>query len=158
MKRYETIFIADPDLSEEERGQIVEKTNNLINNQNGYVVEFDEWGSRKLAYDIGKKNRGYYIRIDYCGDGPLVDEMERTFRIDDRILKFMTILLETNVNLDKVKEEAAKIKEEKIAKQEKAAIGESDDPKASPRDEENGDYPDEFSQDEISDEEISDEE
>jgi small subunit ribosomal protein S6 len=75
MNRYETIFIADPDLSEEIRGQLFEKTKDLIEKQNGYLGVFDEWGNKKLAYEIKKRERGYYVRIDYCGDGPLVKEM-----------------------------------------------------------------------------------
>ncbi len=118
MKQYETIFITDPDLSEEDRDQLFKRTKDLISNQGGFLVKFDEWGARKLAYDIRKKNRGYYVRIDYCGDGPLVGEMERTFRIDDRVLKFMTILLERDVNLEEIKEALAAEEEEAAAKYE----------------------------------------
>jgi small subunit ribosomal protein S6 len=116
MKQYETIFITDPDLSEEDRDQLFERTKGLISSQGGFLVKFDEWGARKLAYDIKKKNRGYYVRLDYCGDGPLVGEMERNFRIDDRVLKFMTILLERDVNLEEIKEALAVEEEEAAAK------------------------------------------
>ena len=111
MNRYEIIFISDLDLSEEIRGQLFEKTKNLIEKQNGYLCSFDEWGNKKLAYEIKKKDRGYYVRIDYCGDGALVKEMERSFRIDDRVLKFMTILLEKDIDLELLKEEIEREKE-----------------------------------------------
>jgi small subunit ribosomal protein S6 len=78
---------------------------------------FDDWGIKKLAYEIKKKNRGHYIRLDYGGDGTLVAEMERSFRIDDRVMKFMTILLEESVNLDDLKEEQASASEEKTAEE-----------------------------------------
>lgn len=117
MRRYETFFIADPDISEEERGQLFEKTKNLISQQEGFLVMFDDWGVKKLAYDIKKKNRGHYIRLDYGGDGALVAEMERSFRIDDRVMKFMTVLLEESVNLDDLKEEQARASEEKTAEE-----------------------------------------
>lgn len=78
---------------------------------------FDDWGVKKLAYDIKKKNRGHYIRLDYGGDGTLVAEMERSFRIDDRVMKFMTVLLEESVNLDDLKEEQARASEEKTAEE-----------------------------------------
>ena len=119
MRRYETIFISDPDLSETERGQVFEKTKNLISDYNGILVVFDEWGIKKLAYDIKKKNRGYYVLIDYCGDGDLVDEMERSFRIDDRVLKFMTIVLDKEVDPEAIQLELSKAEEEAAAEQAK---------------------------------------
>ena len=113
MRRYETIFIVDPDISDEERAPLFEKITELIPQQDGLLVEFDEWGTKKLAYEIKKKIRGHYIRLDYCGTGALVDEIERLFKIDERILKYMTVLLDKNIELDKIKEEIAAKEAEK---------------------------------------------
>lgn len=113
MRRYETIFIVDPDISDEERTPLFEKITELIPQQGGLFIEFDEWGTKKLAYEIKKKIRGYYTRLDYCGTGTLVDEIERLFKIDERILKYMTVLLEKNIDLDKIKEEIAAKEAEK---------------------------------------------
>lgn len=107
MQRYETIFIIDPDLSEEGRAPVVERLVQLIPQQNGVLVEEDHWGSRKLAYPIRKKQRGYYLRLDYCGVGALVDELERFCRIDERLLKYMTIKLADDVDVDQVQAEMA---------------------------------------------------
>ncbi len=107
MRRYETIFIADNDLSEEDRSPIFEKIKDLIQQYSGLMVMVDEWGGKKLAYEIKKKARGYYVRLDYCGSGVLVNEIERFFRIDDRILKYMTVLLDKDVDIEAVKEEIA---------------------------------------------------
>ncbi len=112
MRRYETITIIDPDLSDEERAQVLERTTNLIPKEGGFLIMLDDWGNRKLAYEIKKKVRGYYVRIDYCGMGSLVDEMERFFRIDDKILKFMTVLLEKDADVENIKEEMAEAKAE----------------------------------------------
>jgi small subunit ribosomal protein S6 len=73
----------------------------------------DEWGTRKLAYEIRKKLRGYYVRFDYCGNGSLVQEMERFFRIDDRVLKFLTVLVDNDVDPEKIKEELAQAEAKK---------------------------------------------
>jgi len=107
MRRYETMFIIDPDLSDEGRGPVIERVKGLIESQDGFLVEMNEWGLRKLAYTIKKKPRGYYILLNYCGTGPLVNEMERFFRIDDRVLKFMTIVLDEDADIEKIKEEIA---------------------------------------------------
>ena len=111
MRRYETIFIADNDLSEEDRSPIFEKLKDLIQQHSGLLVMVDQWGGKKLAYEIKKKARGYYVRLDYCGLGILVNEIERFFRIDDRILKYMTVVLDKDVDIETVKEEIAQIEE-----------------------------------------------
>jgi small subunit ribosomal protein S6 len=73
----------------------------------GFLISTDDWGERKLAYDIKKKGRGYYVRFDFCGLASLVNEIERFFRIDDRALKFMTVLLNEDADLEKIKAEKA---------------------------------------------------
>ncbi|MFH2066029.1 MAG: 30S ribosomal protein S6 [Pseudomonadota bacterium] len=117
MRRYETIFISDPDLSEEDRKQLFEKTKDLIESRKGFLVLFDDWGMKKLAYEIKNKSRGYYVRLDYCGDGGLVSEMERSFRIDDRVIKFMTIVLDKDADPEKVQQEIAREAEVKAARE-----------------------------------------
>jgi small subunit ribosomal protein S6 len=107
MRRYETIVIADPDLSAEQRDPLLQRVSDVVKQGDGYLALTDEWGARKLAYEIKKKNRGYYIRFDFCGTGAVVNEMERFFRIDDRVLKYMTVLLDKAADIEKVKEEIA---------------------------------------------------
>ena len=108
MRRYETFIIIDPDLSDEERSPIFEKVKDLIKQEECLLVTLDEWGGRRLAYEIKKKSRGYYVRLDYCGTGKLVNEMERFFRIDDRVMKYMTVLLDKYADIELIKEEIAK--------------------------------------------------
>ena len=137
MRRYETIFIIDNDLSEEGRSPILEKLEDLIQQYNGLLVMADEWGTKKLAYEIKKKGRGYYVCLDYCGSGPLVDEIERFFRIDDRVLKYMTVVLDKDVDIENVKEEIAKAEEAKAAQAEaeEAKAAQIDTPDVEPTDE-----------------------
>jgi small subunit ribosomal protein S6 len=119
MRRYETFAIIDPDLSEDQRSPLIGRVEELISQMDGFLVDTDDWGERKLAYDIKKKGRGYYVRFDYCGLAALVNEIERFFRIDDRALKYMTVLLNADADLEK-------IKEEKAAKESAAADDSSD--------------------------------
>jgi len=107
MKRYETIIIIDPDLSKEAEAPVLERVNDLIPQFKGFLIETDDWGNKKLAYDIKKKSRGHYVRFDFCGDGALVQEIERFFKIDDKVLKFMTVLLDEDADLDAIKAELA---------------------------------------------------
>ena len=105
MRRYETFVIIDPDLSQDQREPLIGRVEELISQMDGFLVITDDWGERKLAYDIKKKGRGYYVRFDYCGLPLLVNEIERFFRIDDRALKYMTVLLSENPDLEKIKED-----------------------------------------------------
>jgi small subunit ribosomal protein S6 len=111
MRRYETIVIVDPDIGEDQRAPVFDRIKELVPQKGGLVVEFDEWGARKMAYEVKKKKRGYYLRVDYCGTGDLVSEMERQFRIDDRVLKYMTILLEDDVNMERIQEKMSQASE-----------------------------------------------
>jgi small subunit ribosomal protein S6 len=117
MRRYETICIIDPDLSADERVPIYERLHDLVPQQGGFVVNQDEWGNQRLAYEIKKKARGYYLRLDYCGSGAVVDEMERFFRIDDRVLKYMTVLLEKDADVEGIKAEMAAAAEAQAQKE-----------------------------------------
>ena len=123
MRRYETIIITDPDLSAEQREPVLQRVDDVVKQGDGYLALTDEWGARKLAYEIKKKDRGYYIRFDFCGTGAVVNEIERFFRIDDRVLKYMTVLVDKTVDIEKIKEEiaAAQSKSEKAKKEAEAA-------------------------------------
>ncbi len=65
MRRYETFVIIDPDISQEERDPLIERVQELISRMDGFLVFTDVWGEKKLAYEIRKKERGYYVRFDY---------------------------------------------------------------------------------------------
>ena len=95
MRRYETILIIDPDLSEDARQPLLERiVETIIPEQGGELIATDEWGNRKLAYEIKKQTRGYYVYLDYSGDGGVVDEIERFCRIEDGVLKYMTMVID----------------------------------------------------------------
>jgi small subunit ribosomal protein S6 len=112
MRRYETFIILDPDLSAEQRLPAIERVKDILAQMGGFLIRIDEWGSRKLAYTIAKKERGYYVRFDFCGTGQLVNEMERFFRIDERVLKHMSVMLDQSPDIEKIKDELAKAEAE----------------------------------------------
>ena len=120
MRRYETVFIVNPSLSQEESQPLFDKLTDLIVAHQGLMVKFDEWGQKRLAYEIRKQTRGYYILLDFCGNGSLVKELERNMRLDDRVLKYMTVCVAKDVDEEAIRteikaaeeaaEEAAKVK------------------------------------------------
>lgn len=126
MRRYETITIVDPDLSDAERGQRFDKIVDLINQMNGVIIETEDWGNKRLAYEIRKKTRGHYLRFDYCGTGELVAEFERNCRIDDKFLKYMTIILQDSADPEVIKQEIADSRAKKAAEEEAAMAQNAD--------------------------------
>jgi small subunit ribosomal protein S6 len=105
MRRYETIVIVDADVPENDRVSLLSRILEIIPQQEGILINEDLWGVKKLAYEIKKKSRGFYARYDYCGMGPLVDELERFFRIDDRVLKYLTVQLDADADVEKIQAE-----------------------------------------------------
>ena len=111
MRKYETVFISDPDLQDQARLDLYDKVRNIIAKENGIFLNFDEWGNKKMAYEIKKKLRGNYVCATYGGTGELVTELERNFRLTDDILKFMTILLSDDVTVESLEKEVADAKD-----------------------------------------------
>ena len=132
MRRYETIVIVDSDLSESDRTSLLSRVKEIIPQQEGVLIKEDLWGTKKLAYEIKKKPRGYYARYDYCGMGALVDELERFFRIDDRVLKYLTVQLDDDADVEKIQAELAALEagssSEAVAEQEPAPAAEGSAP------------------------------
>ena len=110
MRKYETVFILDPTLEKSTLEEEVKKVEDLIVNRKGKVIKVDRWGTRRLAYPIAKKQQGYYTLIFFEGDGDLVVELERNYRLNESCLRYLTVLSEE----EEVEEKAAPPEEEKV--------------------------------------------
>ena len=93
MRKYEAMFILRPDLEEEKRNELIEKFKTIISND-GEVEEVNEWGMKKLAYEIKKFKEGYYVLANFKANTDLPKELERNFRISDNVIRYMVINLE----------------------------------------------------------------
>jgi small subunit ribosomal protein S6 len=90
MNMYETIFILDSLLTPEEIDKTVERINALIESNNGKVVSVDKWGKRRLAYEIEKKQYGFYVAIEFESDGTLPQVLQNEYNYNDKILRYLT--------------------------------------------------------------------
>ena len=90
LNKYECIFIIDPDLDEENTKALVEKFKNLLETS-AQLENVDEWGKRKLAYEIAGKTEGYYVLADFSANSDFPRELERIFKITDGIIKYMIV-------------------------------------------------------------------
>ncbi|NTV12579.1 MAG: 30S ribosomal protein S6 [Desulfobulbaceae bacterium] len=94
MRRYETIAILKPSLSEDEIKAVIDRVTGIIEGFKGSIIKLDRWGIKKLAYTIDKEQQGFYLYTQYAGIPEAVSEVERICRIDDRIMKYLTVKLQ----------------------------------------------------------------
>lgn len=90
MNNYETVFIATPVLSEAQLQEVIGKFQGVITENGGQIVNLENWGLKKLAYTIQKKTTGFYVLIEFTGEGPIVETLETQYRRDERIIRFLT--------------------------------------------------------------------
>ncbi|HVN84600.1 MAG TPA: 30S ribosomal protein S6 [Candidatus Binatia bacterium] len=91
MQRYETLFVMHPDVPEAQVRETVDRARRLIQSMGGEPGAVHEWGMRDLAYPIEKQRRGYYIVLEYAGGGDVVKELERTLKIADEVLRYVSV-------------------------------------------------------------------
>ena len=116
MRRYETIYMLRPNLGEEEINTIIDNANGIILSEGGTIIQFDRWGLRKFAYPIKKESQGIYIFCDYATEPAAVLEMERKFRINDSVLKYMTVKLADDITAEKIEQAKVETATRKAAK------------------------------------------
>jgi small subunit ribosomal protein S6 len=97
LKQYETVFIMTPVLSEEQMKETVEKYQKFLKSKEAEIVYEDSWGLRKLAYPIQKKSTGFYHLIEFKANPEIIREWEVTFKRDERILRFLTVVLDKDM-------------------------------------------------------------
>ena len=88
--KYETIFIVNPRLDEEARTAIIERFKSLVE-ANGTLEEVDEWGIRKLAYEIQDEREGYYVLMTFTATPDLPAELDRQLRINDNVMRSIIV-------------------------------------------------------------------
>ena len=111
-REYELVFIIRPDVTDEDIEVIKDRSLGIITDRDGNVLKVDDWGKRRLAYEIQDYAKGHFVLMNYLGSSEVVDELERTLRIDDGVLRFLTVKLAERVDVEVRVAEAAKVAEE----------------------------------------------
>lgn len=116
MRKYETIFIINPELTEEDTKAVIEKARGIIQSHRGEVLKIDEWGNRKFAYEIKKMSKGYYVLLHFAGNSDVLSELERNFHLMDAVLKYQTVRLGP-----KEEKTAKRLAEERMSAEERSS-------------------------------------
>ncbi|MFO8056848.1 MAG: 30S ribosomal protein S6 [bacterium] len=136
MDKYETLFIAKPDQTDEQIQGILDRLTNRVERQNGKVAEINHWGHRPLAYAVNYRGerllRGYYVLLTYLGDGSVVTEVERNIKILDATFRYLSVKVEENVDAAAVTETVVKHAEKPAEVEEAEALFEEPSPEPVP--------------------------
>ena len=89
MNQYEALYIIVPEIDEETTKATIEKFKGIVESNAGEVVSVDEWGKRRLAYAIDYKTEGYYVLMSFNSAPEFPAELERNFKNDERIMRYM---------------------------------------------------------------------
>ena len=120
MRHYETLYIVNPELDDENYKAVVDKFRDLIEKEKGVIVKLEEWGKQRLAYLVRKFDQGAYVLMDYCGGPGVTAVLERDLKLDDRILKYQTVKLADEVDPQALVQKEEEAKKETAEKEEEA--------------------------------------
>jgi small subunit ribosomal protein S6 len=98
LREYETIFLLRPDLAEDLVDKIVERMRGIVHREGGKVIKVENWGKKKVAYEVKKNLRAIFIRFVYLGTTKMVAEFERNLRMTDDVLKYQSVKLADDVD------------------------------------------------------------
>jgi small subunit ribosomal protein S6 len=97
VRTYEVVFVAAPTLTAEELESFITHVQGVVEGKNGKIVKVDNWGKRSLAYKIKKFRDAYYVVLTVEGDGAVIAELERRFRVTDYIMRFLTVRIDEDL-------------------------------------------------------------
>lgn len=129
VKQYETTFIVDAHLQTEQIENAVSKYTQLIENASGTIKLIDRWGKRRLAYEIAKKQYGYYVYIRFEASGEIVDTLEKEFKLDEKILRHLVLRLPKVLLREEAKKPAVKAEEASVVEEAEVASPVKEEPK-----------------------------
>jgi len=98
MREYETIYILKPDTIADKVGEVNNRVKTIIEEGGGKILKLDNWGKRRLAYEIQKERKGVYLYWQYLGTPEIVSEFERNLRMLDPVIRYMTVRLDANID------------------------------------------------------------
>ena len=94
MKHYETVFILNPVLSEDQVKETVKKYEDFLTDKGAKMIAKEDWGLKKLAYPIQNKKSGFYHLFEYQVEGEVIEPLEVEFRRDERFMRYLTVAMD----------------------------------------------------------------
>lgn len=98
LREYETIYVLRPDLPKATLEKVASRVEDVVGREGGKMTLVENWGRRPLAYPIQHQKRGVYVYVKYLGDGAVVAEVERNFRMLDEVMRFQTVKVSDGID------------------------------------------------------------
>lgn len=98
LREYETIYILNPDTTNDKVGEVNDRVKGIIEERGGKVIKVDNWGKRRLSYEIAKQRKGIYLYWQYLGNPDIVNEFERNMRMLDSVIRYLTVRVDEDVD------------------------------------------------------------
>ncbi|MEZ4742567.1 MAG: 30S ribosomal protein S6 [Bdellovibrionota bacterium] len=125
LREYEFTFITNPHLNDQDTEKLLSKYEKILLEGGGQVIKKDNWGTKKLAFGMKGHYRGVYTHLDYVGKSENLAEAERLMRIDDDVLRYLSIRLGENVDVEVRKAEIAKAEAKAAAAKKEGALAQN---------------------------------
>ena len=109
LRNYEAVFIMTPVLSDEQMKETVNKFQNFLKDKGAEIIYEDNWGLRKMAYPIQKKSTGFYHYVAFKVEGGIIADLEVAFKRDERVIRFLTLVLDKHALAYSIKRRNLKI-------------------------------------------------
>ena len=100
LRRYELIYLVHPEAEDGQIGRMKDRVSQVLTDFNALVLKREDWGKRKLAYEVEKVNKAYYRYIEFISQPAMISELERVLRLVDVVIRYQTIRLEDNIPAD----------------------------------------------------------
>ncbi len=94
MQFYESIFIVRTTLSDEDTNKIIDKVKGVLERGGASLLKLENWGKKKLAYEVKRERKGTFVYLTFQSSGTAIAELERSYRLEDSVLKFLTVRLD----------------------------------------------------------------
>lgn len=128
MREYEFTVVVQPEISEEGLAGLCQKLEDTLERAGGTRLFYEDWGRRRLAYEIQKFQKGHYLVLHFLDEGKAVPEVERWARLEDSVLRFLTVLADQDVtDVESRKQEAVKLEDERKQKAAERAAREAEE-------------------------------
>jgi small subunit ribosomal protein S6 len=128
VREFETTFIVQPEISDEGLQAIRARLDAILARHGAVRLMCDDLGRKRLAYEIRRFQKGHYLELVYLDQGPVVPEIERALRLDDSVLRFLTVQVSPHVeDIEKRRADAAALEEERARKAAERAAREAEE-------------------------------
>jgi len=129
LRTYETLFIVQPNATDEEVEAVTNGVENLVTSDGGVIAERDIWGKRRLAYEVKKFTEGIYVLVRFQSDAEVVQKLENNFKLNDDVIRYLVVHFDPKTL--RLEEEQKKRQAERAERRESS--GRDDDSRARPR-------------------------